>query len=145
MPATVESQSNRAAKRGSSSQGWRKPGDWAPWPGATITSTMSTLPGHGPDLASGAHENRRANFVGFLQRTAGLAAQHQRDLQRERVARVGGGEPGQVGGLAQPVADRVRVHEQGPRGRLDRRAVLEVRRQGLDERAPGVEEREVDL
>ena len=35
---------------GSSSHGVRKPGDWAPWPGATMTSTGTTLPGTGPSV-----------------------------------------------------------------------------------------------
>ena len=36
---------SRSANVGSSSQGVRKPGVWAPWPGATMTSTGPALPG----------------------------------------------------------------------------------------------------
>ena len=42
-PATSESDSSRARKAGSSSQGARKPGVWEPCPGQTIAITVSTL------------------------------------------------------------------------------------------------------
>ena len=50
-----------------------------------------------------------------------------------------------VGDLPQPVAHGVRVHEERAGGRLERRAVLEVRRQRLDQGAPAPAQRQVDL
>src|ERR1700754_1252198 len=136
MPETVESQSKRVAKVRSSSQGLRKPGVWAPWPGATMTSTRSTVPVAG----AGAHLQRARTgppiFVGFLQRLSPtrpklsggsvvvgaprLAPEHEGDLQGERVPRHGRGKSGEVRDLPEPVAHRVGVHEQRAGGTLQR-------------------------
>ena len=67
IPATVDSQRKREAKVGSSSQGARKPGDWAPWPGATMTSTTSTLPKQSPRHGSDGYEVAGRVLVGTLQ------------------------------------------------------------------------------
>ncbi len=84
--------------------GTRKPGVWAPCPGATMTSTTSTSARSAPAArACGAHESGATFFVGILQRYSGaqassrLPAEHQGDLEGERVARQGGRQPGEVG------------------------------------------------
>ena len=52
----------------------------------------------------------------------------------ERLPRVGRGVAGDLGDPAQPVAHGVGVHEQQPGGRLQRRGLLQERRQRLDQR-----------
>ena len=73
-----------------------------------------------------------------------LASEDQGQLQGERLARVGRGEMGQVGHLTQAVAHRVGVDEERASGGLERLSVLEVRREGVDERALGPGQRPVD-
>src|SRR4051794_38775195 len=129
MAETVESHANREANRGSSSQGCRKPGVWAPWPGATITSTPPTLPCRRGGTRLRLARKRAAilcrnptkqDSAGRVLAAARLPAQHQRDLEGEGVAGIGGREAGELGGLAQAVAHRVGVHEQRASRRLDR-------------------------
>src|SRR4051812_9743975 len=117
MPLTAESQVRRSANVGISSQGVRKPGDWAPCPGATMTSTYLLLRGRGGDRVPvrtkiSAHslsepykncsECVRAHGV-----RAGQSAQRQGDPVGVAVARVGRGQAGHLGRPAEPVADRV--------------------------------------
>src|SRR4051794_8864786 len=85
-PATVDNQSNRLANVGSSSQGTRKPGVWAPWPGATMTSTGPLCRVQGCWLASGVHESRGTRFVGFLQGRREVADAHLLGQQRPEPA-----------------------------------------------------------
>ena len=153
----MASHSSRSAKVGSSSHGVRKPGVWAPCPGATMTSTGSTLPNNGRVLASGAHITVGPFFVGTRQRTVTTEFSRCGRLTPDwrpsasAIRRVSacrgsdGGVAGEVGGLAQPVAHGVGVHEQGACGRLHRRPALEVRREGLDQGALGLRQRQVDL
>ena len=73
------------------------------------------------------------------------SAEHERDPQRQRAAGVGGGLAADLGHPPQPVADGVRVHEQGAGGRFQRAAGVEERGDGLDEHVAGVDERAVDV
>ncbi len=64
---TAESQCRRSRNPGSSSQGERKPGVWAPCPGATMTSTSPPCRTYGRVTGSGAERRSRTDLVGILQ------------------------------------------------------------------------------
>src|SRR3712207_1979653 len=125
MSATAESHPIRSAYVGSASHGSRKPGVWAPWPGATMTSMVELCPPGGLASAFGAHEESRPELVGTLQSRVGLdaavgePAENQRDPEGEGVPSVAGGEPGEVHDPLQPVSHGVRVDEQDPGGAFD--------------------------
>ena len=55
------------------------------------------------------------------------------------------GVVGELGDPAQPVADRVRVHEQQPGGGLERGALLQVGHEGVEQRVPPADEGLVDV
>ena len=94
--------SKREANVGSSSQGVRKPGVWAPWPGATMTSTAPALP-----VATRRSPVRRARNLprdlcrfpttsqalelGLGRQARPEPPEHERELQGERLPGVGGG------------------------------------------------------
>src|SRR4051812_2432934 len=120
MPATAESHVRRSWKPGSSSQGDRKPGVWAPWPGATMTSTWPAFPVTGVRGRCRRSPTCRTRFVGTLQEQACIAepAEAQGGPQGGRPTRVGRGDAGQFADPAEPVADGVRVDEECPGGRL---------------------------
>src|ERR1700735_4287018 len=46
IPASSDQRPIRSTAPGSSSQGARNPGTWAPWPGATISSTCAPFAGN---------------------------------------------------------------------------------------------------
>ena len=90
----------RGAKVGSSSQGARKPGVWAPWPGATMTSTTSLCRARASTSPPARTKLSPRFFVGFLQRRrAGVPGAYapdwrpstRRDLEGEGVPGVGRG------------------------------------------------------
>src|SRR6478735_4519881 len=98
MPATAESQVRRSLNPGSSSQGDRKPGVWAPWPGATTISTGPAFPVRGVRERCRRSPTSRADFVGTLQEDAGVLEppEGQGRAQGGRTARVGRDDTGEV-------------------------------------------------
>src|SRR5665809_141247 len=125
----------RDAKVRSASHGVRKPGVWAPWPGATMTSTRPLCRSGGPWRASTTHETGTWFFVGFLQglATAGLPPQRQRDPQRKGVPGVPGREADEIVEVLEAVADGVVVNERQPSRGLDRAPGHELRCHRLDQ------------
>src|SRR5215470_8798979 len=71
-------------------------------------------------------------------------AQDHSNPQRESAATADRGESGQLGHPAQPVAYGVGVDEQQPGRRLQREPLLQVGRDGFDERRAAAEHRLVD-
>src|SRR3954454_79749 len=118
MPATADSQFSLSANTGSSSHGSRKPGVWAPCPGATMISTPLLSRNFEGDDASATHEKERLDFVGNLQTRRVESADAEREPEHEGVPRVGRTQPGHVQRTLQSVAHGVRVHEQRAGGRL---------------------------
>src|SRR4051812_2084434 len=121
MSATADSHRSRSAYRSSSSQGARKPGVCAPWPGATITSMGTLCPGEGHDPLSDPDEDCWSGFVETLQRLVRRCAvpepaDHERDAQDERLPGVAGGQAGEVENASKPVAHGVRVDIKRPSG-----------------------------
>src|SRR5215469_12212815 len=111
---------------GISSHGDRKPGDSAPCPGEAKISTLLTLPCRGPLLRCRTRRSCRQNICSFppksvyprvtilLPAACGKAAEGDGCPEGVAIAADRGGEPGELGDPAQPVPDRVRVHEQHP-------------------------------
>ena len=103
----------------------------------------------GPKRASGVTKLAREIFVGFLQRvgiagrTAVRAISASCSVQASRG--VPGAKPGEVGALPQPVADGVGVHEQRPRGALDRATAARSTPRASRASRPGADQRQVDL
>src|SRR3954471_20840032 len=104
MPATADSQFSLSANTGSSSHGSRKPGVWAPCPGATMISTPPLSRNFGGDDASATHENQRLDFVGNLPTGLVQSADAEREPKHVGVPRVGRTQPGHVQRALQPVA-----------------------------------------
>src|SRR5450755_653123 len=71
-------------------------------------------------------------------------AEYDREPHGECVPSVTGGQAGQLPGPAQPVTDGVGVHEQQPRRRLQGAALLQVRRDGIEQRGTPGQQRLVD-
>src|SRR4051794_16994094 len=111
-----------------------------------MTSTTPSLAGRDTGTRLWRARTPPGIFVGFLQsppwredsvarleilvhRSVCLPAEHERQLQGEGLARVGGRESGQLRCLAEPVAHGVGVDEQDPGRRLQGLTVLEVRRE----------------
>src|ERR1019366_8978492 len=75
----------------------------------------------------------------------GQSAQDDGDPQGEAVTADRRRVRGEFGDAAQPVTDRVRGDEQQPRGGLQGRALLQVGRQGFEQRVPAADQRLVNV
>src|SRR3546814_12849568 len=102
----------------------RKPGVWAPWPGATMTSTCPLCLVRTLHRGDATNEVRGRFLVGFQQKwllvservepTAG-----EREAQGLSISWVGGSQAGQPTHLAQAVADGVGVPAHSPEAGRD--------------------------
>ena len=138
---------SRSATPGSSSHGLRKPGVWAPWPGATSTSTLQPSLATGDRARVGTETKKRQ--VGFVEShkdrqpcsASGQSAQDERDAQSERRTHVRRRPSGDVSHTSKPVANGIGVNEQHPGGAFQRRGLLQVDAERLQQCGAGLLQR----